>query len=213
MTDEKFVFVSDVSEKKRVARGAFNKRTHAGKRGAVKFPSDFLNKKELNAMNGEVKSYRLNDPMTYAEFKSMPDDIKVTYIKLLRERYNVSDTMISEMFGCSQKTVSNEFIRLGISRGKGKGKTKCDADGWSAFLNGVFGTVTETNPIVESAVQECEVVESAVQECEVVDKSVSRLDITSGQIAFVGDVNSVFEVVKQLVGESSVRMTVTWECL
>lgn len=203
MTDEKFVFVSDVSEKKRVARGAFNKRTHAGKGGAVKFPSDYLNKKELNAMNGEVKSYRLNDPMTYAEFKVMPDDIKVTYINLLRERYNVSDTKISEMFGCAQKTVSNEFIRLGISRGKGKGKTKYDADGWSAFLNGVRNVETEPKTIVASA----------GQEREVVDKDVSRFDITSGQITFVGDVNDAFDVVKQLVGGSCVRMTVTWECL
>ena len=35
-------------------------------------------------MSGECKSYRLNSPMSWDEFKAMPDDIKITYIKLLR---------------------------------------------------------------------------------------------------------------------------------
>ena len=47
MTDERYTFVSDVRDKKRTARGAFNKRTHCGKGGAVKFPSDFMSKKEI----------------------------------------------------------------------------------------------------------------------------------------------------------------------
>ena len=63
MTDEKFVFVSDVAEKKRTARGSHNKRTHCGRGGTVRFPSDNMTRKELSKMNGEVKSYRMNDPM------------------------------------------------------------------------------------------------------------------------------------------------------
>lgn len=86
MTDEKFLFVTDCADKKRTARGVNNKRTHTGKGGKVRFPSDNLTRKELNAMNGEVVSYKLNEPMTWAEFKALPDDIKKTYIKLLREK-------------------------------------------------------------------------------------------------------------------------------
>lgn len=85
MKDEEFLFHSDCHEKKVTARSARNTRTHNGKRGKVKFPSDYLTKKEIKAMSGEVKSYRLNEPMSWREFKAMPDDIKVTYIKLLRE--------------------------------------------------------------------------------------------------------------------------------
>lgn len=62
MTDEKFVFTSDVADKKRTARGAHNKKAHAGKGGKVKFPADYMTKKELTAMSGEVKSYKMNSP-------------------------------------------------------------------------------------------------------------------------------------------------------
>ena len=80
MDDEKFVFYEDVREKKTISRGSRYKRTHAGKGGRVKLPSDYLSNKELKAMNGEVKSYHLNSPMLWSEFKSMPDDIQVLYI-------------------------------------------------------------------------------------------------------------------------------------
>ena len=114
MTDERYTFVSDVRDKKRTARGAFNKRTHCGKGGAVKFQSDFMSKKEIMAMNGEVKAYKLNDPMTWGEFKAMPDDLKIGYVKSLRERFSVSDAEIGRMMGVSRSSISSETKRLGI---------------------------------------------------------------------------------------------------
>ena len=62
MTDERYTFITDVAEKKRTARGAFNKRTHNGKGGKVRFPSDYLSNKERNEMNGKVREYRMNSP-------------------------------------------------------------------------------------------------------------------------------------------------------
>ena len=82
MKDETYAFISDVKDKKITARSARHTRTHCGKGGRVRFPSDNLSKKELQKMNGECKSFRLNDPMVWKEFKSMPDDLKITYIKL-----------------------------------------------------------------------------------------------------------------------------------
>jgi len=135
MTDEKFTFIDDVRSKKKIATGAYHKRTHCGKSGAVKFPSDFMTKKEREAMNGEVKSYKLNDPMTWKEFKAMPDDIKITYIKALREKYNVSNTYIAQMLGVDQTVVSTETRRLGIPSNM-VGKRKWDKEGWYAWANG-----------------------------------------------------------------------------
>ena len=39
------MFYDECADRKRTARGAFNKRTHNGKRGGVKLPSDYLSKK------------------------------------------------------------------------------------------------------------------------------------------------------------------------
>lgn len=50
MKDETYLFHSDCRDKKNVARSARNKRTHNGKSGGVKFPSDYMTKKEVGLM-------------------------------------------------------------------------------------------------------------------------------------------------------------------
>lgn len=45
MNDIEYEFTKDVIEKKITARSARSTRTHNGKRGAVKFPSDYKTKK------------------------------------------------------------------------------------------------------------------------------------------------------------------------
>lgn len=139
MKDETYLFFSDMKEKKTTARSARNKRTHCGKGGRVRLPHDNLTKKELQKMNGECKSYRLNDPLTWKEFKSMPDDLKITYIKLLRKKFNVPGKSIAEMLGTSWCTYSKEINRLGISEGKhSRGRcTKWDKEGFLAWWHGV----------------------------------------------------------------------------
>ena len=125
MTDEKYTFITDVAEKKRTARGAFNKRTHNGKGGKVRFPSDYLSNKERNKMNGEVREYRMNSPITYAEFKKYPDDLKKKYIQRLRDMFDVSDTDIAAMMGVKAKTLNAALIKID-ARGGRRGKRKAD---------------------------------------------------------------------------------------
>lgn len=125
MTDEKYTFITDVAEKKRTARGAFNKRTHNGKGGKVRFPSDYLSNKERNEMNGEVREYRMNSPITYSEFKKYPDDLKKNYVKRLRDMFDVSDTDIAAMMGVKAKTLNAALIKIDASGGR-RGKRKAD---------------------------------------------------------------------------------------
>ena len=125
MTDEKYTFITDVAEKKRTARGAFNKRTHNGKGGKVRFPSDYLSNKERNEMNGEVREYRMNSPITYSEFKKYPDDLKKNYVKRLRDMFDVSDTDIAAMMGVKAQTLNAALIKIDASGGR-RGKRKAD---------------------------------------------------------------------------------------
>lgn len=131
MTDEKYTFITDVAEKKRIARGAFNKRTHNGKGGKVRFPSDYLSNKERNKMNGEIREYRMNSPITYTEFKKYPNDLKKKYIQRLRDMFDVSDTDIAAMMGVKAKTLNAALIKIGASGGR-RGKRKAD---YVAFEN------------------------------------------------------------------------------
>ena len=144
MKDETYAFISDVKEKKITARSARNTRTHCGKGGRVRLPSDNLSKKELMKMNGECKSYRLNSPMAWSEFKAMPDDIKITYIKLLREKFDVPDCELYKMFGCGKDSLSRYFKALGLRVPRKNVYREWKKDEWFAWVNGVDNLPTPT---------------------------------------------------------------------
>lgn len=108
MSDEKYEYIEDVKDKAFTARSARNKKGHTGKGGAVRTASDFMTKKQLDALNGECKTYRLGAPMSWDEFSKMPDDLKAMYIKNLRKKFNVPDTEIADMMGVDI-SVLNEF--------------------------------------------------------------------------------------------------------
>lgn len=124
-------------------------------------------------MSGECKSYRLNSPMKWKEFKAMPDDIKITYIKLLQQKFNVPFVYIGKMLGCAQNTISGEIIRLGLSEGKNcKGRSKkWDKDGFYAWMNGVdlLPTPVPEETTEEPVIEEVHVITSEEPEVYVED--------------------------------------------
>ena len=123
MPDEQYVMISDSIEKKKIAHSSHNRKTHCGKGGRVKFPSDYLSKKELKAMNGDVKSYNLNRPMTWKEFRSMPQDLQIMYIKKLRNEFGVPDIVLSKAMGVCKSSFSKAMRDLNLSLGKSAGAT------------------------------------------------------------------------------------------
>lgn len=133
MNDEKYVFITDCAEKKRTARGIHNKRTHAGKGGKVIFPSDYLTRKEREAMNGEVKTYALNRPMLWKEFKMLPDDVRREYIENLQKRFGVMQKDLAAMFGVSVNSVALETKKLGIKFPHRGGWANTNNGGFRAF--------------------------------------------------------------------------------
>ena len=123
MPDEQYVMISDSIEKKKIAHSSHNRKTHCGKGGRVKFPSDYLSKKELKAMNGDVKSYNLNKPMTWEEFRNMPQDLQIMYIKKLRNEFGVPDIVLSKAMGICKSSFSKAMKDLNLSLGKSAGAT------------------------------------------------------------------------------------------
>ena len=148
MTDEKFTFIQDCRDKKHTARSYSNRVTHGGK---VRLPSDHLTQKELRQMSGEVKSYRMNEPMKWKEFKAMPEDLQKAYILAIRSKYRVSDTKIFvELFGISQSNGKKVIAKLGIGTGRGVSRGEPDLEGWRKWLRGT----DEPEEVVESVVEQ-----------------------------------------------------------
>ena len=211
MTNERYVFIQDVREKKNIARSSHNRRTHCGKSGGVKLPSDYLSTKEKRALNGSVKTYQLSKPMKWFDFKYMPKDLQIDYITELRDRYGASANVLAEMFGVSHQAVSSKMRDLGIGAGRGVHR-KLDEEGWARFLAGEAedaaaascrpcGTIpsADEEPVEEPVVARTVEVEPPVMRC--------------GSLTFEGDAAGAFATALSLIGTKKVKVTVSWEVL
>lgn len=147
-------FDYDVLQKKRVAYGA--KHKVRAKRGCH-LPSDNLTAAQKRRLNGEMKIYNMNAPMSWADFKEMPDDLKVQYINHLSDEYQVSQYMLADMFGVNQTFVSRQFRIFNIpmknvNRRVSNAATAARDAKWAEFLNtGVAPTEdSDTTSAVET---------------------------------------------------------------
>lgn len=172
MRDEEYAFFTDCREKKSTAASAFKRRTHTGKGGRVRFPSDHLTQKELEKMNGETKSYRLNEPMSVEEFKAMPEDLQKMYLMILIKKYNPSAADIGKMMGCCGQSVLNWGKKLGIVFERRGGQTEWDKDGWYAWINGIPNPTKEEPEVVE--IQEESPVQKSIE--QIVEESIAKAE-------------------------------------
>ena len=74
-------------------------------------------------MNGDVKSYNLNKPMTWEEFRRMPQDLQIMYIKKLRNEFGVPDSVLGKAMGVCRSSFSKAMRDLNLSLGKSSGAT------------------------------------------------------------------------------------------
>lgn len=181
-------------------------------------------------MNGEVKAYRLHEPMTWAEFKELPDDLKVMYIKWLREKYNVSNANIAAMFGISETLMSRWAKVLGLGRSERKGGEPWDKDGWFAWLGGVKAAVVSSvaadkpNNVLPEQDAECTAAptERAVEPETTINLKVPQIILPDhegkvmaiparGNMEFYGAAGDALETVNNLLRGANVHLYITWE--
>ena len=229
MKDETYVFISDVKEKGSIGRSARHRKTHAGKGGRVRLPSDNLSKKELMKMSGDCKSYRLNEPMAWKEFKAMPDDIQITYIKLLREKFDVPDCELYKMFGTDKDTLSRYFKKLNLRVPRKNVRREWKKDEWFAWVHGVDQLPTpvlEEIPVIEEnpdrtySLKEAEAfIEDDIQFEEpdhipVDSFTPVQIPVTAvpnnGSMNFTCPANRALNTLAQLLGETNVSISVMW---
>jgi hypothetical protein len=216
MKDETYVFIKDSMDKKAIGRSAFNKRTHAGGSGMKKWAAEYMSNKELSKMNGELKTYRLNDPMTWAEFKAMPDDIKKMYIQGIRERFSPPDNALAKMLGVHPTTVMDTLTKLGLHHGEKNKFRKWDKAGFEAWAS---GKKVEELEVTEEAVTE--VTETFVPECpELTKEDIERLFSTkkkvvptTGAMTFRGKTEDILETIASVLGGAELMLAINWDVM
>ena len=143
----------------------------------------------------------------------MPDDIKVTYIKLLRERFGVTDSHIGEMMGVSQKTICKEINRLALNVGRGcaGGRRKWDKDGFDAWRHGLC-VPRDVEEVVDEPVEDvCEECKPCEGEATVDYKYIVRAIPCEGDMTFVCNADDALETIRNLLGNAYAKITVSWE--
>lgn len=219
MNDYEYEFVQDSRDKKITARSARNMRTHNGKSGRVRLPSDYLTKKELKAMSGECIEYAsLKKPMSWDEFKKLPDDLKKEYIINIRERFGAPDRYIGEMFGVSGATMGLYARDLGIALGKESsgGNRKWKKDEFYAWVTGA-DLNAPVPPIAPEAIDistdtENEPAEPAGHSYSLSD-SKNMMVPHDGQMVFTCPANQALDVINMLLGNTKVSIRVEWHVI
>lgn len=103
----------DAKQKKDIARSARHMTGKRGKRGCT-LPSDNLTEAQRRKLNGECRTYTLREPLTYEQFKDLPDDLKREYMLWLQETFKANDQCIAEMFGVTRQTAREQRAKLCI---------------------------------------------------------------------------------------------------
>lgn len=109
------IFYDEVRDKKRTGRGAFNKRGKGVKHkiNGVKFPSDFLSKKEKKQLNGEmVVVSGLGKLISLDELNQLGEEKQKEVLAHWRKIY--STKVIMEQLGIEQNAYYKILYKLGV---------------------------------------------------------------------------------------------------
>lgn len=112
MREETCIFHQDVREKTITGRSARHMRTHCGRRGPVRLPSDTLTKRQRERLNGECRVYRLGQSMDWGSYLQMPRELRITYLKRLRQ--TLQSREIAERMGAAEEELARELEALGL---------------------------------------------------------------------------------------------------
>ena len=191
-------------------------------------------------MSGECRSYRMNSPMKWYEFKAMPKDLQIAYIKAIKEKYDPPIVAIAKMMGCERANLSRYLTSLGFEKGE-RGHHPWDKMGFAEWCFGV--PKTEENQSVQEEVKEeisaevPEVEQTVVEEdvstsnveapiegfhilpsdvlnrlCEAVEEDEKKVCAIpeSGSLTFTGNPASILNTLGNLLSYRNVTLSVNW---
>lgn len=147
----------DVLQKKRIARSASKKK---GNRKGCRLPCDGLTQKQIEKKHGEVFCMNIDKPMSYEDWKKLPDDMKAEYYDAMVARFHVGTNSIAEMFGCQKTALQNYILshKMKVMKIKGRAPQKTIEhfrewwqDARRTQADEIPHAVPETEPEIEKA--------------------------------------------------------------
>ena len=195
MTNEEYVFQQTSRERKRIGAGAYARKNGSRTRKCT-LPSDNMTAGQIKKRNGEIMQYKLNQPMKWKEFKSMPEDLQKEYIQKLASEKKARAIDIAEMLGVHKNYFSKHARTLF------QGKTPFtrthqvnQSQEWRDFIEGNITTTEERkNEEVNSLKERSEEAETANERVKQPKnaETAERMKIKKGYICYEGRPQEVF---------------------
>ena len=96
-------FDYDVKEKKKIANNVFRmNRTKPG----CRLPCDSLTEKQIQKKHGEVFSMNINKPMSWEDYKKLPNNMRIEYYNSIVDRFGVGADRIAKMMGTTVPAIT-----------------------------------------------------------------------------------------------------------
>ena len=160
-------------------------------------------------MSEKTEIYRLNKPLTWKEFLAMPDEYRIAYITALRQKYNVPDRHLCKMMGQQSGGFSQQMQRLRI-RSTRKKNVVWDKKGFYAWVNAY--RTQKAEPVEDAPICVPYDEETYAQHNIVVDQK-EALHPCSGTLCLVGTAQSAWDIIKRILGNKTMKITLSWEAV
>ena len=139
-------FDYEVLQRKRIANSAKN-RKNGSKSKKCSLPSDGMSHKQWKERNGEIVSVRMNQPMSWEQFKKLHRDSQQLYICTLQDLYDASINGIAAMFEISVNTLKRYTDKRGLAIRRNMSKrSQAQQEVWRKFCKGEATPEQEAAP-------------------------------------------------------------------
>lgn len=170
-------------------------------------------------------TYKLGAPMSWEAFKAMPLDLQRQYMGKLIEKYKANDKELGAMFGVSRSTIGLYRRSIGVKMPTGGAAcmNKADLERWQAFVRGQEPLVEDGEPVLDAAPETLPAGPSTVENpplhsalaapAPVPSPDKKNSELCGGRLSFQGPAGDSLRRVYDLIGDTPVRLSVSWEVL
>ena len=195
MTAERFVYNSEIRERKNIAHSARRKKG-GSKSKKCTLPSDRISDAQKKKMNGPVETVNLNKTMSYEELKALNPSLQFMYLEHLVRNHKARRVDLIEMLGVPTPTFSRFLRRLPEKLPDGPRSKKPSAE-WVRFISEANATADASCPAIEP---------------ETADEPLKEPSILAGSITICGTAEALLGMLQRLVNPAQeYRFTVSFE--
>lgn len=209
MTDERFVYTSDIRERKGMANGARGVK-NGSRSKACSLPSDGMSAAQWKKQNGPVENVQLGQPMSWAELKKLKPHLQYLYLDYVVNHYKARRVDLLEMLGVSTATFWKFEKTLPSKLNYGGGARKVSPE-FEAFIAGDPQNAPDAPTVAQDAPTEQEAASASVEPQEATQVE-QRPVIVAGSVTVCGSANDALAALLRLVKPSvRYKFTVSFE--